>query len=97
MTGEAFTKDLEGTLDATSKVAQRPRALLLRFLGPLLKPAAICATGLPRSETGCMGCEPEEDEVGVDLAREHGLEVELEEGLAREGLVIAQDTQVQAV
>ena len=33
----------------------------------------------------------------IDLAGEHGLEVELEEGLAREGLVVAQDAQAQAV
>ena len=44
-----------------------------------------------------MGHEPEQDEVGIDLAGEHGFEVELEEGLAREGLVVAQDAQAQAV
>ncbi|OQC05104.1 MAG: hypothetical protein BWX80_02224 [Candidatus Hydrogenedentes bacterium ADurb.Bin101] len=44
-----------------------------------------------------MGREPEEHEVGVDLAVEHGFEVEFEVGLAGQGLVVAEDAEAQAV
>ena len=95
--GEALAEDLQGLLDAAAQVAQGAGALLLGHLGPLLQPAGLRALALARREARGVGHEPEQDEVGVDLAGEHGLEVELEEGLAREGLVVAQDAQAQAV
>ena len=87
--GEALTQDLERALDATTEVAKRSGALLLGLLGPLLQPAGLRPAALAWREARGMGHEPEQDEVGVDFAREHGLEVELEEGLAREGLAVA--------
>ena len=44
-----------------------------------------------------MGDEPEQDEVGIDFAVEHGFEVEFQEGLPRERLVVAQDAEGKAV
>ena len=44
-----------------------------------------------------MSREPEQDKVGIDLAGKHGLEVELEKGLSREGLVVAQHAQAEPV
>ncbi len=95
--GEAFAQDLQGALDAAAQIAQGAGALLVGDLGPLLQPAGLRPLGLARGEARGVGHEPEQDEVGIDLAGEHGLEVELEEGLAREGLVVAQDAQPQAV
>jgi hypothetical protein len=44
-----------------------------------------------------MGDHPEEDKVAVEFSQEHGLKVELEERLAGEGLVIAQDAEAVSV
>ena len=44
-----------------------------------------------------MAAEPEQREVGVGLAREHRLEVELDVRLAGEGDVVAQQPQRQSV
>jgi hypothetical protein len=41
--------------------------------------------------------EPEEREVGVDLAVHHSREVELDVGLAGEALVVAEDAEAEAV
>ena len=41
--------------------------------------------------------QPEQGEVGVDLARHHRFEVELDKGLAGQAGVVAQDAQAQAV
>ena len=95
--GEAFAEDLQRPLDAAAQVAQGAGALLVGELGPLLQPAGLGPLALARREARGVGHEPEQDEVGIDLAGEHGLEVELEKRLAREGLVVAQDAQAQAV
>ena len=97
MAGEAFAEDLQRLLDATAQVAQGAGALLVGDLGPLLQPAGLRPLGLARREARGVRHEPEQDEVGIDLAGEHGLEVELEKRLARQGLVVAQDAQPQAV
>lgn len=44
-----------------------------------------------------MEQEPEKREIGVEFALHHGLEVELDECLAREGHVIAEQAQAQPV
>jgi hypothetical protein len=48
-------------------------------------------------EVGLVGEEPEDFEVGIRLAVEHGLQVELDEGLADEAFVVAQDAELKAV
>ena len=44
-----------------------------------------------------MNDEPEEHEVGIDIARKHRFEVELEKRLARKRLVVPQDAQAQTI
>ncbi|MCX7049219.1 MAG: hypothetical protein NTX50_27505 [Candidatus Sumerlaeota bacterium] len=44
-----------------------------------------------------MAEEPEDGEIGVEFAVHHGFEIELDEGLAREADVVAQEAQAQAV
>ena len=48
-------------------------------------------------DAGLVAEEPEELEVGILAALEHGEEVELDVGLAGEGDVVAQDAEVEAV
>ena len=72
-----------------------------------LAPALEVAAGLARQATSAsrrlalhpalMGDQPEEREVGVGLAVEDRLEVELDVGLAGERRVVAQDAQGQPV
>ena len=66
----------------------------VRSLGPALEPALLGLVGL---DAGLVADEPEEHEVGVDLAGEHRLEVELEVRLAGERDVVAQDAEHEAV
>ena len=67
-------------------------------LRPPLEPAAVgrALVGPRTAASWCAG-EPEQREVGVDLAGEHRLEVELDVGLAGERRVVAQDAQRPAV
>ena len=95
--GEALAEDLQRLLDTAAQVAEGARALLLGQLGPLLQPAGLRPIAVAGREARGVGHEPEQDEIGIDLAVEHGLEVELQEGLARERLVVAQNAQAQAV
>src|SRR5262249_20301664 len=88
--GEAFAENLQSTLNATAQVSQCARALLLGVLSPLLEPAGLRPPALARREARGVGHEPEHDEVGVDLAGKHGLEIELKERLTRESLVVAE-------
>ena len=97
VTGKPLSQNLKRPFDTDAQVAQGAGALLLGLLGPLLQPGALGPVGLVRGEARCVGREPEQDEVGINLAGEHGLEVELQERLAREGLVVAQDAQTHAV
>ena len=50
-----------------------------------------------RHESRRVDHQPQQHEVGVDLARKHGIEVEVEERLARQRLAVAQHAQAQAV
>ena len=107
--GEARAQGFERALDAAAQLPERPRALAVRLAGPSLQPAGLgpgqpaigwAAVGwaaVARGEAGGVGHEPEQHEVGVDLAREHRLEIEFEPGLTGEGLVVPQDAQAEAV
>ena len=60
------------------------------LLRPALEPALVRALAL---EARLVADEPEEDEVGVGLAVQHRLEVELDVGLAGERGVVAEQAQ----
>ena len=81
-------------LDATAKLVQDSQALLLGRLRPLFEPAIVGLFGL---DSRLVTQPPHEGEVGVDLALEHRLKVELNIGLSGQPAVVAQDTQAQAV
>ena len=96
--GKALAEDLEGPLHPAPQFSEGAGALFFGELGPLLQPAGLGALGLALGgEAGGVGAEPEQHEVGEDLAGKHGLQVEFQEGLARKGLVVAQQAQAQAV
>jgi hypothetical protein len=63
-------------------------------LRPLLEPALLRLLGF---HTALVAEEPEESEVGVDLAVHHPGEVDFDVGLAGEALVVAEDAELEAV
>jgi len=84
----------DGRLDTTAQLVEGTGALLLRRPGPALQPAVFRARGLhPR----LVAKEPEQDEIGIDLAAHHRLEIKLDPGLAGEADVVAEDAQPAAV
>ena len=95
--GEARAQDFERAFDTAAQLPERPRALTVRLAGPSFQPAGLGPVALARSEARGVGHEPEQHEIGVDLAREHRFEIEFEPGLAGEGLVVPQDAQAEAV
>ena len=94
MDEEPAAEGFDGRLDAVAQMVERARALLVRLARPLFEPALLGFGGL---DARGVADEPEQQEVGVDLAFHHGLEVELDIGLAGEAGVVAQDAQAQAV
>ena len=97
MAGETLAENDERLLDLPPQLLECGHALGFRLLGPLLQPAGFGTVSLPWREARGVRHKPKQHEVGVDLAAEHGLEVELEEGLARQRLVVAQHPQAQTV
>jgi len=77
----------DGLLHARAQAVQGARAPASRLLRPALEPALLRPL---RLQAGLVAEEPEEDEVGVDLALHHRLQVELDVGLAGEGGVVAE-------
>ena len=94
---EATAENLEGALDPAAQFTERAGAFPLGFTGPLLQPAGLRPVVSARCKPGGVGDEPDEHEVGVDLAREHRLEVELEIRLARQRLAVPQDAEPESV
>ena len=83
-----------GLLDTVTQLVKRACSLLEGCARPLLQPAL----GWPlRLHARLMAEQPQQGEVGVDLAVHHGLQVELDIGLARETGVVAQHAQPQTV
>ena len=70
--------------------SSRARVPCCGGLRPLLEPALLGLFGL---DPGLVADQPQEREVGVDLAAEHGFEVELDVCLAGEADVVAQQPQ----
>ena len=97
MAREAPAENPQRPLHAPAQLPERAGALLLGLAGPLLQPAGLGPLALARRESRGMDDEPQQHEVRVDLAREHRLEVELEERLARQGLVVPQDAEPQPI
>ncbi len=77
-----------------AKLVEGARPLFLGGLRPLLEPAF---GGSFRLDPRLVAQEPEQREVGVDLAGHHGFEVEFDKGLASQARVVAQDSQAAAV
>ena len=77
-----------------AQVVKGARALILSGPGPPLELAVSRTLGL---DTRLVAKQPEQREVGKDLARHHGLEVEFDKGLARETCVIAEDAEGAAI
>ena len=94
---EAAAENLKGALDPAPQLAERAGALPLGFAGPLLQPAGLRPALIARRESGGVGDEPDQHEVGVDLARKHRLQVELEIRLARQGLAVSEDAEPESV
>ncbi|TFE69319.1 hypothetical protein A7Q09_05355 [Methylacidiphilum sp. Yel] len=87
---EARAESLEGPLHPAPEGLEGPHPLLPGDLAPALQDAGL---GWLALEARDVADEPKDSEVGVDLAREHGLEVELDVGLASEGGVVPQQAQ----
>ena len=62
---ESLAERLDGLLDTVSQCIKRPSALLLGGLVPFLQPALFRLVGL---DPGLVAEQPEQHEVGVDLA-----------------------------
>ena len=94
---EATAENLEGALDPAAQLTEGAGSFPLGFTGPLLQPAGFRPVVSAWCKSGGVGDEPDENEVGVDLAREHRLEVELEIRLTRQRLAVAQDAEPESV
>ena len=96
MRQESAAEGRDGGLDAAAELVEGAGAFGAGGGEPAFQPAVVppARGGL---EAGLVGEHPEEDEVGVDLALEEGLEVELDVGLAGEADVVAQEAQDAAV
>ena len=91
---EAFAEGADGFFDAVAEAVEHADAALFGLGGPAFEPAGL---GWGALDAGLVAEEPEELEVGILAAFEHGEEVELDVGLAGEGDVVAQDAEVEAV
>ena len=97
MAGEAGAEDSQRLFDAAAQEAKRAGAEPFGLSRPLLQPAGLGPAPGARHEARGMDRQPQQDEVGVDLAFEHRLEIELEECLAGQRLAVAQHAQALAV
>ena len=77
MADEALPKKLQCLLHPAPQVGERGDALFGGFLAPGFEPARIRTTIVARQEPRGVGDEPEQHEIGIDFAVEHGFEVEL--------------------
>lgn len=91
---EAATEGRDRRLHAAAQPVEGARPALARRREPPLEDALL---GLLPLHPRLVADEPEEDEVGVDLALHHGLEVEFDVGLAREAGAVAQDAEAQTI
>ena len=91
---EAAAECLDRLLDALAQRVERAGAVLAGGAGPALEPAVLGALGL---DARLVADEPEQHEVGVDLAGEHRLEVELEVRLAGERDAVAEHAEHEPV
>ena len=87
--GQAGTEDRKRALDAAPQVPEHACSEPLRLLRPLLQPAALGPVAVARHEARRVYHQPQQHEVGVDLADKHRLEIEVEERLPRQRLVVA--------
>jgi len=94
VTKEAAAEGGDGRFDAAAQLVEGAGALLLRQPGPALQPALFGPAGL---DARLVAEKPEQDEIGIDLALHHRLEVEFNPGLAGEADIVAQDAQPAAV
>ena len=91
---EAAAEGLDRLLDALAQRVERAGAVLVGGPGPALEPALLGSVGL---DARLVADEPQQHEVGVDLAGEHRLEVELDVRLAGERDAVAQHAQHEPV
>ena len=91
---EAAAERLDRLLDALAERVERAGAVLPAALRPPLEPALLGPVGL---DAGLVADEPQQREVGVDLAGEHRLEVELHVRLAGERDVVAEHAEHEPV
>src|SRR5258707_5102063 len=97
MTGETLTENFESFFNSASKISQYASPLLVGNLCPLLYPAAIWPISFARGKSSGVGYKPEQDEIGIDFAVEHGFEVKFEKRLAGECRVVSHDAQVETI
>ena len=88
MAGQAGTEDRKRALDAAAQVPEHAGSEPLGLLRPLLQPAALRPVAVAWYEACRVQHQPQQHEVGVDLADKHRLEIEVEERLPRQRLVV---------
>ena len=91
---EAAAQRGNGLFNAIAQLVERARSLFKGCARPLLQPAF---GGSLRLHARLVAEQPQQGEVGVDLTVHHGLQIELDIGLARETGVVAQHAQPQTV
>ena len=91
---EAAAQTADRQLHAELQAVPQPHALALPLLGPALQPALSRSLCL---DAGLVAEQPEQHEVGVQLAVHHRLQVELHVGLPGQGGVVAQQSQHPAI
>ena len=82
-------------LHAVAQLVQRARTLLLGGLASTFR--ARHSFGAFAFHPRLVAQQPQQHEIGVDLAVHHGFEVELDIGLPRQADVVAQDAQLQPI
>ncbi|HWQ34037.1 MAG TPA: hypothetical protein VNQ79_14400 [Blastocatellia bacterium] len=94
---EAASERFDRLFDAAAQGFERARALFLGGLRPLLQPARFDSFAFAHLNARLVAEEPQQREVGVQLAVHHRFEVEFDIGLPRQADVVAQDAQLQSV
>ena len=96
MREEAAAEREQRLMDALAEALAHPAALGDALLVVALEPGLV-RVGRALGQPGAMGEPEQDDELAVEVARDHRLEVELDVGRPGEALAVAQQAELAAV
>ena len=91
---ESRPQNGDGLFDSGIKVVEGAEGFVLGRFFPAFQPVLL---GLFALETGLVADKPQDEELGIEVAIEHGLKVELDEGQTGESDIVAEQAQIETV